>query len=342
MEKEALSKWGMLRLNLVPGDFWRIRGKQADAPFTRERFIGDAALRLIHTQNNDGGWEWNNPDTTPSTGVPSPANTIGVTAQGMLDAYCKLGYRSFMQVCTHAYNLMVTNSASPDPSKHRIRGPDITFLALLSQVLADQQYSSFARTRWQSAKTEFGAGTATGFARYIRDIRKSQHLPAIISWDINLYVQGLLALQEADPGGEYEAEAKDMAEVIYSSLYVTPVDFDMNGHNQSEYWLGITGALEAFVTTGLYPRLVQDLTDALENGQQLDGHWIGVGDGSDNQTTAYAVMALLKAAREAPVELAINCLMTKQLDKGGFEYDTGTENTEVTSEVIQAFYHSQN
>lgn len=205
--------------------------------------IDRASLRLIRTQNSDGGWEWDNPDTNPSTGVPSPANTIGVTALGVLEAYGKLPngdlilvYQNLMQVCTPAYGLMVTYSGNPAPSKHRIRGPDITFLTRLTQFLKDNHYADFAKTRWESAKTEFGAGTATGFAQFIRHTRKSQGLPAIISWDINLYIQGLLALHRLEPGGGFDVQAKEMAEVIYTSLYVPPPGPTIDGAISVSEW----------------------------------------------------------------------------------------------------------
>jgi predicted ribosomally synthesized peptide with SipW-like signal peptide len=45
----------------------------------------DAGERLLATQNNDGSWEWSDPDTDP-TGGSSP-NLVGVTAAGLLRAY---------------------------------------------------------------------------------------------------------------------------------------------------------------------------------------------------------------------------------------------------------------
>lgn len=308
------------------------------------------AMRLLHTFKNDGGWQWNDPDGDPEAGIPTPANTIGVTGLGVLDAFLQLSngdlilyYQNLMHVARPAFDKMATNAADPDPSKHRIRGPDLTFLAGLYQKLRDSRYTDFAATRWASAKTEFGSGTATGFAQYIRDARKSQGLPAIISWDINLYLQGLLALHQAIPAGGYDAEAVEMAEVIFTSLYVPPVDFDMGDQNQTEYWLGITGALCAFACTGVHPNQAAALVTALQNGQQTDGHWVGIIDGSDVQTTSYAVMALVKAEDAAipgivksKIAKGASYLVSKQLTNGGFEYNGSTENTEVTSEAIQA------
>ena len=80
------------------------------------------------------------------------------------------------------------------------------------------------------------------------------------------------------------------------------------------------------------------LTTQLEGGQADDGHFPGVGDGSDAQTTAYAVLALFHAGRDRSVVAAVNYLVGSQLDNGGWLYDGG-ENTEVTSEAVQAIYN---
>jgi hypothetical protein len=313
-----------------------------------QAIIANGAMRLLQTFKNDGGWQWNNPDGDPDSGIPTPANTIGVTALGVLEAFTQPAvaelltyYQNLMHVVRPVFSRLESNAADPDPSKHRIRGPDITFLAKLYQKLKDDRYLDFAESRWASAKTEFGSGTAAGFARYIRDARKSQGYAALILWDINLYLQGVLALHEVNPSGGYDVEARKMADVIYTSLYTSQVDFDMRDQNQTEYWLGIGGGLCALARTNRLP--AAELATILQNGQQSDGHWEGVLDGSDIQTTAYAVLALARAMEHKipPVEPSIfrkgaTYLLGQQLANGGFKYDASTENTEVTSEAIQA------
>jgi len=296
-----------------------------------------AANRLLATQNKDGGWEWNAPDTNPSHGVPSPYNTLGVTAQGVLDSYRKVPGNRCLKACDDTYEAMVENSEDPNPAKRRIRGPDIPFLVELSEATIDSTYAAFAKARWVSAVAEFGGGTPTGFAEFIRDARKGQGLPALISWDINLYIQGMLALDRYSPGEGYTAQAKAMAEVIYNSLYVEPVDFDITDDTQNEFWLGITGALEAFVTTETHPTEVAALVTKLVDAQEDDGHFAGVDDGSDVQTTAYAALALIKAGQDRAVVSALNYLVGCQREKGGWLYDD-VENTEITSETAQAIY----
>lgn len=293
------------------------------------------ANRLMATQNNDGGWDWMNPNTNPSQGLPSPHNTLGVTAQGILDCYSKALMDQYLEPCKAAYRAMADYSQDPNPSKHRIRGPDITFLVELSECIVVPLYAGFAKNRWNSAVGEFGGGTAAGFAEFIRDARKGQNLKALISWDINLYIQGVLALHRYFPDDGFADQASAMVDVIHNSLYVPPVDFDINDDTKAEFWCGISGALEAFLVTSLNSAKADDLSSQLLGGQQDDGHFVGVNGGSDVQTTAYAAIALVKAGKDRAALSAVNYLISSQLTNGGWKYDGG-ENTEVASEAAQA------
>lgn len=305
--------------------------------------IVKAADNLLATQNEDGGWEWMNPDNDPSTGTPSPYNTLGVTAQGLLDAYKLTLNTDYLAVCVRTYDGMVMRVENWENYRlkstdtyWRIRGPDIPFLVELSEVTDNSAYADFARARYENALDEFGNGTATEFAEYIRDARIGQGYPAVISWDINLYIQGALALDGYYPAQGYSTQAIDMAEVIYNSLYVGN-DFDFENKNQDEYWLAYTGAIEAFATTGTHTTEVFGLMSALLGGQEPDGHFVGVGDGSDAQTTAYAITALLKATETSAAVRGAYYLIGAQLPTGGYLYDGGG-NTEVTSEAAQALF----
>jgi len=311
-------------------------------PTAATKAITSGADNLFATQKSDGGWQWENPDTTTS-GVPTPNNTLGVTAQGLLDAYKTSPDALKMEGCINTYDRLVSNSTnSTDPSVSKMRGPDITFLVELSEVTGTTTYAAFAKARYQAALDAFGAGSATGFAQYIRDVRKGQGLPALISWDINLYIQGVLALNRYYAGQGYDADAKAMAEVIYTSLYTLPKDFDSSNLDQTSYWLSQTGAIEAFVTTGLHLTESADLVTTLEASQQSDGSFLDVippSSSEDAQTTAYAVMALLKAGKKAAAQKGVEYLINNQLPNGEWTEDAGSvENTETTSEAIQAIY----
>ncbi len=295
--------------------------------------IVDGADRLVETQNNDGGWEWMNPDTDPNTypeSYGSYKNTIGVTAQGLLDAYVLTRDKDYLNAAKDAAGYIEDLS----DQTWRIRGPDIPFLVELAEVTGDSNYADLAKSEYEEALTNQGGGTAKGFAESVRDGRQGN--PSLISWDINLYVQGALALDRYFSGQGFDDNAKDMTEVIYDSLYVSPVDFDLGDETQSEYWLSNTGAIGAFASTGLHSSERNSLLENLIDSQKNDGHFVGVGDGSDAQTTAYAVMSLLKSYQIAPSTEGVDYLKDSQLSNGGWNYPD--ENTEVTSEAAQALH----
>lgn len=296
------------------------------------------ANRLVETQNNDGGWEWDNPDINPATGVPSPNNTLGVTVQGLLDAYRISKNSGYLNACIKTYHQMVINAADagPDPQKHRIRAPDITFLVELSEVTGNPSYAAFAKDRYEAALLEFGGNTASGFAEFIRSRRLG--LPALISWDINLYIQGALSLDRYYAGQGFSADAKAMTEVIYRSFYVAPVDFNVSGSSQIPYyWLAYSGAIEAFTTTGQHSDNRDALKLALVASQQADGHIPEYDGDTVFQTTAYAVMALLKAGENEAAGKGVKFLVNTQSVNGGW-LENNTEFTECDSEAIQAIY----
>jgi len=296
-----------------------------------ETAIIDAADRLVATQNSDGGWEWMNPDTDSGTGVPSPKNTIGVTAQGLLDAYKLTDTPAYLDAAIDAYGYMVAAAAADE----RMRGPDLPFLVELSEVTGNSVYADLAKTRYQDILTDYD--NASGLAVYIRDVRVGQGYPTLVSWDLNLYVQGVLALDRYYPGEGFDDDADEITEVMYNFMYVDSPGFNLADETQDEYWLSHTGAIEAFTTTGLHTTQRDSLVTNLKDSQQMDGNFVGVLGGSDVQTTAYAVMALIAAGEPASATWGKNWLMTNQDGNGGWSYD-GPENTEITSESIQAIF----
>ena len=139
-------------------------GSNGTSPPVYASEILKAANHLVNTQNSDGGWNWQiTPDSPVTPALPSPYNTLGVTAQGVLDAYKISPQAQYLNTCVNAYGLMVINSTNANPSIHRIRGTDITFLVELSEVTGIAAYANFAKTRYESALAEFGGGNAKGF-----------------------------------------------------------------------------------------------------------------------------------------------------------------------------------
>lgn len=300
-----------------------------NSDFTNEQdVIVDAADRLIETQNNDGGWDWGTPNDNPDD--TSPVNTIGVTAQGTLDAYVLTGEEEYLDTAIDAYDY-TDNLADLD---ERIRGPDIPFLVELSEITDDNDYADLAKERYEDILSTYGS--ATSWAKEIRDIRVGQGWETLVSWDINLYIQGALALDRYYPGEGFDDDAEDMVEVIYNYLYVDE-EFDFSNESQEAYWLTYTGAVEAFTTTNSYTSERDSLIADLKDSQQTDGSFVSAGE-SDTQTTAYAIMALLKSDEIASANEGKDWLIDNQEENGGWIEVDDEEYTEVGSEAIQAIF----
>jgi len=303
--------------------------------------IERGALRLRATQNDETqnyGWEWLNPDVIGTTG-PSAVNTLGVIGQGMLDCYKIIPLDWLLQGCFNAAGGIMNCAEDPAPKTHRIKGPDITFLVELAENGGVAEHANHAQDRYQKALFDFTiTESGTEFAQYIRGIRMDQNLPALISWDIDLYIQGLLALDRYFPGYGYDLHAQEMAEVIYDSIYVDKY-FDLSNHDQEYFWLAVTGAIEAFVTTGTHPGEEGGLTGILLSSQQPDGSFVSGPVWNETlQPTAYAAMVLSKISGKGYAVMdAVNYLISMQEPNGSW-LEGGVECTEVGSEIIQAIY----
>lgn len=291
--------------------------------------IKKAADRLVETQNEDGGWDWTNPDTDPATGVPSRVHTLGVTAQGVLDAYRLTENPAYLAACIKTYDGMAAQG--PD---WRIRGPDLPYLVELSEVTGEEDYADFALDKYKDALDKVGEGTAKGLAEWIVVIREPY--PGLISWDIDHYLQGASALHRYFAEERYLNDAKAMAEVIYKAYFGDSPALDFEDDTQSYYWLAHTGAIQSFATTGIHPDKMHELKEALINSQGEKGCFLD-GVYCDPQVTAYAVIALLKIAEKDSAAKGVDHLMTVQNGNGCWTYGT-TEYTEVTSEAAQAIH----
>jgi hypothetical protein len=273
------------------------------------------ALRLVSTQNNDGGWDWTStPDTDSSLGIPSPANTIGVTALGMLRTYKHITNQAYLDSSIKSYELLLANSST------RIRGSDITFLVELSEITGNSIYADLAKTRWDADVVTYGTD-ATGFANFLVTNRSGAKWAA---WDINLTVVGLDALNRYFPGQGYDSQAIEMAEVAHTTIAgITTAD--------TSYTLAVAGAIETYVLTGLYSADITTLVADLLATQVADGSFE-----SDIQSTAYAIISLDKVgANSQQIMAAANFLSSVQQVSGGY-VDAWGEYTEVDSEATQA------
>jgi hypothetical protein len=285
--------------------------------------INQGALRLLATQNTDGGWDWTGtPDTRASVGVPSPANTIGVTAMGLLKAYEQVHNPAFLNACLTSYNLMLTNSTAPG---YRTRGADITFLVGLSTVTGNAVYADFARTQWDAvlANPTFSpGGTATSFAVTTTVAHRGGAKWSV--FDLNLSAVGLEALNGYFPGSGYDAQAVELADVTSTTV--------VGLTNADDYYpLAASGAINTYTITGTHASEIPGLMAIILAAQQPDGSIDG-----GVQYTAYCLTSLVQAGNIGqPVYAMLNYLTISMNSAGGWT-DSGGEYTEADSEVVGA------
>lgn len=287
--------------------------------------IRKAADRLVATQNNDGGWDWSL-DADPTNA--SANNTIGVTAMGTLEGYVITGKVEHKNAAINAYNLIQSWSSD---SSWRIRGPDISFLVKLSEIQGNSAYADLARAEYLEALSKNG-GTS-GLVSLIKSKRTS--LPALIPWDINLYVKGALALNKKYPGEGFDADARAMTEETYNSIYGASPDVDLSNTTQ-DYFLSIhTGAAESFALTGLHSDKKESLLADLLSRRESQGLFLDNYGDKDFQTTAYAIMSLLSGNNRSGSIKSAEYLRDSQESNGGWGVGINGE-TEVDSEVAHA------
>jgi len=121
--------------------------------------------------------------------------------------------------------------------------------------------------------------------------------------------------------------------------------FDSTDTTQTDYVLGLAGAIEAFVEVGGYSTLVDDLKTKLLNVQQPDGSWKwhDAANPADKsiQSTAYAVMALYAQGDEDALTAArkgADFIVKNQKSDGGWYAEGGIDPDilEVDSEAAWA------
>jgi len=306
----------------------------------------------------DAGWHWVGSAFEHDANA-SPANLYGVTANGMLQVYAFNPDPALMTAMQDAADYMV----STGPSSIR-SSADINFLlnfAALPGVATPGIYQAGAEAIWIYRLANYGIGTATSFAEYIRDLRGISHgYPnGIIPWDISTYATAVMGLDAVFPGNGYGAQAVEIAEVLYQdSFALAPGFFDFASRckgddptyaNTDFYWysLGIGGLIEAFAVTGTHTAEIPALELLFLECQYDDGAFgfqYGAPiayDDRDWQASAYAAFTLdqflpttgsnLAALQEAGIWLA-----STQDPSGAFVYTSGNHYPEVVGECAAA------
>ena len=253
------------------------------------------------------GWDWN--ITPPFVhAVSTESNLYGTTGLGLYYAYLESNNVTYKNALQYACDQMVGDATIADAGAIKL----LLLFQDLPGVIAGT-YQNAAKAKYDADLAAHG-GTATSYAQYIRDDRgvTQGYKNGIIPWDIGAYATAAKMLYNKF-GGTYNQDAIDIAEVIYQDSYNTnPGFFEPDGTqnagwdptytNTNYYWytLGITGIMDAFVSSGTHADKLPGLITILNACKFSTGtargaysYCYGANTNDDDwQTTAYVVMSL--------------------------------------------------
>jgi hypothetical protein len=287
--------------------------------------IFDGADRLVETQNNDGTWEWDNPDTDKTDG-PGASNTYGVTAMGLLGAYKVTGNEAYLDAAKITADVLVAKAT--DESDGNFYSQDIEFLARLGAITGDSTYSTKASEIMSHFMTQGNrycsddGCTAEELADFYAGRFPTPDDSGLTEWQLSSWVRAADLTGNSNWADEMVSEIADDVATEY---------FNISNPNQDYYSLGLSGVLDA---TG-NDQIAQKLLEI----QGEDGGWSSNNPEGSVQDTAYAIIALIKekdSVNDSAITAAVNWLKEHQDETGGWKNDKDVENTELTSEALWA------
>lgn len=293
-----------------------------------------AANRLVETQNNDGTWEWSNPDTNKTYNdderTVCNSNIVGVTARGLVDAYQLTGTTSYLDAAEISGNAIVACGYTDPTDKYYSQ--DIEFLVELGEATGDSIYTDKAVAIMEYFMTQDNRYCPTGgdgctavelaafYENHYSVANNNNYYPGMTEWQLASWVRAAQVTGKT-------SWADDMITEINVDISGDTPYFDIN--NLSDYGvIGLAGIVD--VTGDAVAK--QKLIDL----QEADGRW-----GTPNgvvQDTAYAVMALLKVEEITSANWGKNWLVNNQYANGGWIESDSKEYTEVDSEALQAIF----
>lgn len=286
-----------------------------------------AANRLVETQNNDGTWEWANPDTNKTYNADGRtvcnSNIVGVTARGLVDAYQAIGTQTYLDAAKISGDAIVVCGYIDPTDKYYSQ--DIEFLVELGEATEDSTYTNKAVAIMEyfmnDANRYCASGcTAAGLAAFYENFYSgTNYYPGMTEWQLASWVRAAQVTGKT-------SWANDMIDEINDDITTIPY---FNISDLGDYGvIGLAGIVDA---TG-----DADAKQALLDLQETDGRW-----GTPNgvvQDTAYAVMALLKVEEITSANWGKNWLVNNQYANGGWIESDSKEYTEVDSEALQAIF----
>ncbi len=325
--------------------------------------MSKAADFLLSVQSSsDFGWDWTNITPYAHSSSVSEPNLYGTTGLGLYYAYLRTNNASYKTALKNACDRMKSDATVHDAGAIK--------LLLLFQDLpgvTGTAYKDAAKSKYDADLVAHG-GTATSFAEWSRDDRAAGGLTnGIIPWDLGAYAVAAQMLSSKFVGGSYHyhQDAIDIAEVIYKDSYTgtpgyfKPYDSQNNGWDKTYtnlnfqwYTLGISGIMDAFVSSGIHtdelPGLITILNACRFNSGPVRGaysysygaHTETTFTDDDWQTTAYVIMSLAnynKSTYQFNINSACYYLSTTQDQTGAWLYGSTTY-PEVDGECISALY----
>jgi len=284
-----------------------------------------AADRLVETQNNDGTWEWDNPDTNKTYNAEERtvcnSNIVGVTARGLVDAYQAIGTQTYLDAAKISGDAIVACGYIDPADKYYSQ--DIEFLVELGEATGNSTYTNKAVAIMEyfmnDANRYCASGcTAAELAAYYQGFYGSPN-EGMTEWQLASWVRAAQVTGKT-------SWANDMISEINDDITTIPY---FNISDLGDYGvIGLAGIVDATGDAGA--------KQALLDLQETDGRW-----GTPNgvvQDTAYAVMALLKVEEITSANWGKNWLVNNQYANGGWIESDSIEYTEVDSEALQAIF----
>jgi hypothetical protein len=313
--------------------------------------IKNGADRLVETQNNDGTWQYSNPDTNPSTtSYPGENNILGVTARGLVKAYLVTENISYINAAKKTADLLVSKTPDgfgpDDPGttgKHKVYGQDITFLVEFADAWTKAGHDGSAYSAkaddymvfmLNNANRFCATGCSNNASALVQD-NFNRRQPNLYGWDIEGWVEAAVRTGHIT----FASEVVSNMSLHSGSLSSTATGTYPTGFS---YVLGLSGYLQSYILTGKTPAEYSAIKTQLLSELDTDGSfkiYAGTYD-AKNQSAAYALMALSLTTTD--MTGTMNYLVNSQSSGGIWIENDGTEYTEVESEILTALVTSDN
>jgi len=335
-------------------DGYDLTGLSFDGPY--DEAILNGGIHVVAQQCDDGGWGW--PHNVCSS---SAYNITAPIIDGVLAAYDASNLSVFMSSAVAAadFNLNSTYGGSgAGAGSPKLGSQTALNLWYMTQRTGDNTYTDWVKNGFYEALTDgtYGGSGDWDTATFIANTRSSPSVSNLKAWEFayqtlaaerycyqgiaDQFEQGILdalaSLDNSDPSLKYY-DILGLVGGVQGLANVNRLTFpEIIAPNQ----LGVNG-----ITT------LEELADYLVSLQNGNGsfNWHSnlasptAGD-EDLQTTAYAVLALIKAQERLPnkdylpaIESAKIWMAALQENDGGFPSSPGgTHNVEVEAEAIHA------